>query len=90
MSNELGAGHPDAARLAVCVVLVITITQGFLVGSVLILIRKIWGYAYSNEMEVVRYLAAVMPILAACNFLDGLQCFLSGFKSLTPEIFFAP
>ncbi|GKV43326.1 hypothetical protein SLEP1_g50630 [Rubroshorea leprosula] len=78
VSNELGAGHPDTARLAACVVLVITITQGLLVGSVLILIRKIWGYAYSNEMEVVRYLAAVMPILAACNFLDGLQCVLSG------------
>ncbi|GLU18292.1 hypothetical protein SLE2022_345980 [Rubroshorea leprosula] len=39
---------------------------------------KNMGYAYSNEMEVVRYLAAVMPILAACNFLDGLQCVLSG------------
>ncbi|GLT60378.1 hypothetical protein SLA2020_331460 [Shorea laevis] len=37
----------------------------------------------SNELgaghpDMVRYLAAVMPILAACNFLDGLQCVLSG------------
>ncbi|GLT60380.1 hypothetical protein SLA2020_331480 [Shorea laevis] len=78
VSNELGAGHPDAARLAVCVVLVIGITEGILVGLVLILIRNIWGYAYSNEIEVVEYVAVMMPILAASNFLDGLQCVLSG------------
>lgn len=78
VSNELGAGHPDTARLAVCVVLVMAVTEGILVGSVLILIRNIWGYAYSNEIEVVKYVASMLPILAASNFLDGLQCVLSG------------
>lgn len=79
VSNELGAGHPEAARLAVCVVLVMAVTEGILVGSVLILIRNVWGYAYSNEIEVVKYVASMLPILAASNFLDGLQCVLSGF-----------
>ncbi|KAL5544908.1 hypothetical protein UlMin_008692 [Ulmus minor] len=78
VSNELGAGHPEAARLAVRVVLVLAITVGLLVGLVLVLIRNIWGYAYSNEVEVVNYLAIMMPILAVSNFLDGLQCVLSG------------
>lgn len=78
VSNELGAGHPKTARLSVCVVLVMAITEGSLVGLVLILIRNFWGYAYSNETEVVDYLAAMMPILATSNFLDGLQCVLSG------------
>ncbi|KAL6181476.1 hypothetical protein ACLB2K_048131 [Fragaria x ananassa] len=78
VSNELGAGHPKTARLSVCVVLVMAITEGLLVGLVLILIRNFWGYAYSNETEVVDYLAAMMPILATSNFLDGLQCVLSG------------
>ncbi|KAL6175640.1 hypothetical protein ACLB2K_052279 [Fragaria x ananassa] len=78
VSNELGAGHPKTARLSVCVVLVMAITEGSLVGLVLILIRNFWGYAYSNETEVVDYLAAMMPILASSNFLDGLQCVLSG------------
>lgn len=78
VSNELGAGHPETARLAVCVVLVMAITVGLLVGSVLILIRNFWGYAYSNETQVVKYLATMMPILATSNFLDGLQCVLSG------------
>ncbi|KAH6822241.1 MATE efflux family protein [Perilla frutescens var. hirtella] len=78
VSNELGAGHPRAARLAVGVVLAMAITEGILVGLVLILIRNVWGYAYSNETEVVSYVATMMPILAASNFMDGLQCVLSG------------
>ncbi|XP_052179342.1 protein DETOXIFICATION 16-like [Diospyros lotus] len=78
VSNEVGAGHPQAARLAVRVVLGMAATEGIVVGTVMILIRNIWGYAYSNETEVVRYVAAMMPILAVSNFLDGLQCVLSG------------
>lgn len=59
------------------------IIEGILVGSVLILIRNIWGYAYSNEVEVIRYVAIMMPILAVSNFLDGLQCVLSGFSNFS-------
>lgn len=78
VSNELGAGHPYTARLAVCVVLVTAITEGILVGLILILIRNQWGHAYSNDKEVVKYVAAMMPLLATSNLLDGLQCVLSG------------
>ncbi|CAK8534220.1 unnamed protein product [Lathyrus sativus] len=78
VSNELGAGHPWAARLAVCIVVVIGIIESILVGVVMILLRNIWGYAYSNEVEVVQYISKMMPILALSNFLDGLQCVLSG------------
>nr|QJD20792.1 multidrug and toxic compound extrusion 2 [Datisca glomerata] len=78
VSNELGGGRPKTARLAVLVVLVTAITEGLLVGAVFILIRNIWGYAYSNEVEVVKYISNMMPILAVSNFLDGLQCVLSG------------
>ncbi|PON31482.1 Multi antimicrobial extrusion protein [Parasponia andersonii] len=78
VSNELGARRPEATHLAVWVVLFMAITEGLLVGLVLILIRNVWGYAYSNEIEVVKYVAVMMPILAVSNFLDGLQCVLSG------------
>lgn len=81
VSNELGAGHPEAARLAVRVAVTMAITQGVLVGLVIILVRNIWGYAYSNDIEVVKYVAIVMPILAGANFLDGLQTVLSGFTT---------
>lgn len=78
VSNELGAGHPEAARLAVVVVLVLAVSEGIVVGSIMLLIRNIWGYAFSSDTEVVKYVATMMPILAASNFLDGLQCVLSG------------
>ncbi|KAK7364111.1 hypothetical protein VNO80_12515 [Phaseolus coccineus] len=78
VSNELGAGRPWIASLAVHVVLVIVIIEGILMGTVMILVRKVWGYAYSNETEVVKYVAVMFPILAASNFLDGIQCVLSG------------
>lgn len=78
VSNELGAGHPQTARLALYVVLAVAVIEGLVLGLVIILIRNVWGYAYSNETEVVRYIAAMMPLLATSNFMDGLQCVLSG------------
>ncbi|KAJ6888321.1 protein DETOXIFICATION 16-like [Populus alba x Populus x berolinensis] len=78
VSNELGAQHPYLARLAVCVVITIAVAEGILVGIVLILIRNVWGYAYSNDIEVVNYVAVMLPVVATSNFLDGLQCVLSG------------
>lgn len=68
-----------AANLAVYIVLVLALIEGSLVGTVMILMRYIWAYAYSNEAEVVEYVAIMLPILAVSNFLDGFQCVLSGF-----------
>lgn len=78
VSNELGAGHPAAAKLAGSVVMAMAIIEGLLLGTVLLLIRNFWGYAYSNEREVVKYVANMLPLVAVSNFLDGLQCVLSG------------
>ncbi|XP_023912822.2 protein DETOXIFICATION 16-like [Quercus suber] len=78
VSNELGAGKPKAARLAVRVVLVMAITEGMLVGLLMILLRNIWGHVYSHEQEVVKYVAVMMPIVALSSFLDGIQGVLSG------------
>ncbi|KAK1280277.1 MATE efflux family protein 5 [Acorus gramineus] len=78
VSNELGAGRPQAARLAVCVVVSMAIIIGIIDGLAMILVGGIWGYSYSNEEEVVKYVAVMMPILATSNFLDGIQCVLSG------------
>lgn len=79
MSNELGAGNPKAAKLAVRVVISIAIVESILVGSVLILIRKIWGFAYSSDPQVVTYVASMLPILALGHCLDSFQSILSGY-----------
>lgn len=45
VSNELGAGRPAGAKLAACLVMTIAVIEGLLLGTVLILIRNVWGYA---------------------------------------------
>ncbi|KAD0410223.1 hypothetical protein E3N88_44308 [Mikania micrantha] len=78
VSNELGAARPEAARLAIYVVVIIAILEGVIVGSITILVRHVWGRLYSNEEEVIKYVAKMMPLLALSDFLDGFQCVLSG------------
>uniref|UniRef100_I1P666 Protein DETOXIFICATION n=1 Tax=Oryza glaberrima TaxID=4538 RepID=I1P666_ORYGL len=78
VSNELGAGRPEAARLASRVVMVLGLGVGVAIGLAMILVRHLWGYAYSNEEEVVQYVAKMMPILAVSFLFDDLQCVLSG------------
>ncbi|WKA08762.1 hypothetical protein VitviT2T_026456 [Vitis vinifera] len=78
VSNELGAGRPHAARLAVQVVLFLAITEGLSVSLLAVAVRGVWGYMYTNEEELIRYLAAIMPVLAVSNFIDGIQGALSG------------
>uniref|UniRef100_A0A7N0TC81 Protein DETOXIFICATION n=1 Tax=Kalanchoe fedtschenkoi TaxID=63787 RepID=A0A7N0TC81_KALFE len=78
VSNELGAGRSHTARVAVRVVLLMVVAEGVIVGSVLILIRNAWGYAYSNDMEVVRYVSTMLLLVAVSHSIDGVQCVLSG------------
>ncbi|KAL6629515.1 hypothetical protein ACP70R_029280 [Stipagrostis hirtigluma subsp. patula] len=78
VSNELGAGRPQAARLATRVVLLLALAVGVSEGLVMVAVRNLWGYAYSNEEEVARYIATMMPILAVSVVFDSLKCVLSG------------
>uniref|UniRef100_A0A453LNK5 Protein TRANSPARENT TESTA 12 n=2 Tax=Aegilops tauschii subsp. strangulata TaxID=200361 RepID=A0A453LNK5_AEGTS len=78
VSNELGAGRPEAARLATRVIMVLGLAMGVSVGLLMVSVRNIWGYAYSNENEVVEYIARMMPLLSVSIIFDNLQCVLSG------------
>ncbi|KAK9055223.1 hypothetical protein SSX86_026305 [Deinandra increscens subsp. villosa] len=78
VSNELGAGRAQAARLALHVSMFCVVTEGILGASVLILGRKLWGYCYSSEEEVVSYIAQMMLLLAGSHVVDGIQSVLSG------------
>ncbi|CDP02838.1 unnamed protein product [Coffea canephora] len=78
VSNELGAGRPYEARLAACIGLLVVLTEGVLASTCLILLRKVWGYCYSTEEKVVRYVADMMLLLAGSHILEGIQTVLSG------------
>ncbi|KAK4763465.1 hypothetical protein SAY87_012903 [Trapa incisa] len=78
VSNELGAGKAEEARLALLVMVVIALTEGAAVAITTISVRHIWGRLYSTEGEVIQYVAKMMPLLALSDLLDGFQCVLSG------------
>nr|XP_015612773.1 protein DETOXIFICATION 16 isoform X2 [Oryza sativa Japonica Group] len=78
VSNELGGGHPRAARMAVRVATAMTVLVCLVLVIAMILLRNVWGYAYSNEEEVVAYIASMLPILAVSFFVDGINGALSG------------
>lgn len=58
--------------------IIIALSEGTVVGISTILVRREWGKLYSNEEEVIKYVANMMPLLALSDFLDGFQCVLSG------------
>ncbi|PIA33363.1 hypothetical protein AQUCO_04100051v1, partial [Aquilegia coerulea] len=78
VSNELGAGNSSNARLAIHVMVILAVTEGIIVATATVLLRRVWGKLYSNEEEVIRYVATMLPLLALSNFLDGIQCVVSG------------
>nr|KAJ0224950.1 hypothetical protein LSAT_V11C100011560 [Lactuca sativa] len=78
VSNELGAGRPQAAHRAAHVVMLVAMTEGLVVSFILVVVRDLWGYLFTYEVEVVSYLSFIMPILALSNFCDGIQGVLSG------------
>ncbi|KAJ1377189.1 Multi antimicrobial extrusion protein [Sesbania bispinosa] len=75
---SVGLGGAIRCTLALRVMIAIAILEGTTVGLVTILVRNVWGKLYSNEDEVVKYVANMMPLLALSDFLDGFQCVLSG------------
>ncbi|KAL6643271.1 hypothetical protein ACP70R_021452 [Stipagrostis hirtigluma subsp. patula] len=78
VSNELGAGQPQRAKLATRVVMYMALSEGLVITLTMTLLRSVWGYMYSNEQEVVTYIAKMLPILGISFFIDGLHSSLSG------------
>ncbi|XP_038692538.1 protein DETOXIFICATION 14-like [Tripterygium wilfordii] len=78
VSNELGAGNPRKARMAVIAVMFLTVAQSMILSSILFASKHAFGYAFSNEKEVVDYVSAMAPLLCISVILDSLQGVLSG------------
>ncbi|XWS47597.1 hypothetical protein CRYUN_Cryun14cG0165800 [Craigia yunnanensis] len=78
VSNELGAGNPQAARLSVIVTMVIAATEPIIVAIIFFCCRDDFGYLFSNEKEVINYVAEMVPLLCISVLMDSLQAVLSG------------
>ncbi|KAL5761138.1 hypothetical protein ACOSQ2_019976 [Xanthoceras sorbifolium] len=78
VSNELGAGNPNMARVAVYAVMLLTVIETIIVSSTLFATRHVFGYMFSNEKEVVDYVTTLAPLVCLSVILDSLQGVLSG------------
>lgn len=78
VSNELGAGKAEGARVAVYAVVVLAAAEFLVASMTLYLCRGILGYAFSGEEEVVAGVKAMVPLLCLSIIMDSTQAVLSG------------
>uniref|UniRef100_A0A0D3CXD3 Protein DETOXIFICATION n=1 Tax=Brassica oleracea var. oleracea TaxID=109376 RepID=A0A0D3CXD3_BRAOL len=78
VANELGAGSPKKARMAVYTVMVMTGVESVLVGATVFAARNVFGYLFSSEAEVVDYVRSIAPLVSLSVIFDALHAVLSG------------
>ncbi|KAK7280397.1 hypothetical protein RJT34_25461 [Clitoria ternatea] len=78
VSNELGAGNPHAAGVAVLAAMSTTVIQTSVISGTLFACRHIFGYIFSNEKDVVDYVTIMAPLVCISVILDSIQGVLSG------------
>ncbi|MED6193529.1 hypothetical protein PIB30_020499 [Stylosanthes scabra] len=78
ISNELGAGNPEAARIVVLAAMCLAIVETSVVSATLFACRGIFGYVFSSEKEVVDYVTVMAPLICLSVIFDSMQGFLSG------------
>lgn len=78
VSNELGAGNPQGARVAVFAMILLATTEAILISGTLFAFRRVFGYTFSNEKEVVDYVTDMAPLICLSIIMDSIQGSLSG------------
>ncbi|XP_024021585.1 protein DETOXIFICATION 12-like [Morus notabilis] len=78
VSNELGAGNAQGARIATFALMFLTIIETSIISISLFVGRRVFGYSFSNEKEVVDYVTEMAPLVCISVILDSLQGVLSG------------
>ncbi|KAJ0545398.1 putative multi antimicrobial extrusion protein [Helianthus annuus] len=78
VSNELGAGNPKGARVAVQAILIISVVETAIVSTTVFASRRVFGYIFTNEKEVVDYVTKMVPLLCLNIITDSIQGALSG------------
>ncbi|KAK9197104.1 hypothetical protein WN943_005238 [Citrus x changshan-huyou] len=78
VSNELGAGNPQAARVAVWAATTYAVVEAVIVGTILFCCRYFLGYAYTKDSQVVHYIAVMAPLICLSVITDSLQAVFSG------------
>ncbi|XP_057848787.2 protein DETOXIFICATION 31 [Cryptomeria japonica] len=78
VSNELGAGHPRAARFAVINVLGTMFAIGAILMAVILITRNDFAVAFTNSDEVMKAVSNLATLLAITMLLNSIQPVLGG------------
>ncbi|XP_061351411.1 protein DETOXIFICATION 12-like [Gastrolobium bilobum] len=78
VSNELGAGNPHAARVAVLAGMSLAVMETSIVSATLFACRHVYGYIFSKEKQVVDYVTVMAPLVCLSVILDSIQGVLAG------------
>ncbi|KAI3785233.1 hypothetical protein L1987_44348 [Smallanthus sonchifolius] len=78
ISNELGAGNPQAVKTALLAVTGLGAVEVVIAITTLFCSRSVLGYAFGNEHELVDYVKDITFLLCFTIFADTIQAILSG------------
>ncbi|KAH6810124.1 MATE efflux family protein [Perilla frutescens var. frutescens] len=78
ISNQLGAGRPEGARLSVRALMLLAVLDALVISLSLFASRDVFGYIFSNEKEVVDYVANIAPLVCLSIITDNIQGCLCG------------
>ncbi|KAL9427694.1 hypothetical protein AB3S75_029804 [Citrus x aurantiifolia] len=78
VANELGAGHPEPARLSTCVMIFLAVAEAAIGSVALFCCRNVLAYLFNTDRDVVNYVSELVPLLSTAIFMDSMQSVLSG------------
>jgi len=78
ISNALGAGSPQSARVCVYAAMTLATSEAILVSSIIFACRHILGYVFTNDQDVADYVMSMAPLLSLSVIMDSLHGTLSG------------
>ncbi|GLT44537.1 hypothetical protein SLA2020_184250 [Shorea laevis] len=78
VSNELGAGHPRAAKLSLAVAVISSFLIGLAISIIFLILRREYPYWFSNDTHVQELVRELTPLLVLCILINYVQPVLSG------------
>lgn len=78
ISNELGAKRPKAAKFAIIVVLMNSVSIGLFFFVLILALRDVYGVPFTSNPEVVHSIANLAIVFAFSLLLNSIQPVLSG------------
>ncbi|KAI6025992.1 MATE efflux family protein [Pisolithus marmoratus] len=78
IGNLLGEKNARSARAVVKASFLLIIVLATLFSCILIIFRRSWGYLFNNDPEVVKLVAAVLPLVALVQIFDDSGAVVAG------------